>query len=325
MTAWKVHPVVMVVVDVEAARRLVAAGAMRCPDAGCPGTLRPWSRATVRTVTVRGGLPVRLRPYRVCCRACTVTHVLLPAGCLPRRAYDVETIGTALTAAAAGAGSRRAAVAVAAPRSTVRTWLRAVRDQVSALTATAVAWARDLGGDPADGVLPLVPAPDPIAAVLAALGAAAATVAAGPCQVTSRPGPVTGVDYLTLLHDQFQQQVWQRLHQGRPDMLATARPWQQVNVLTGGRLLTAAQLTAPQLPGSRPRGTATPGCCRRGTRRPSRGFRPSHIRMDLAGTGSSKDRMTAAWPCGVTLPTTTSPCRPCELLVGTLNDATSAR
>jgi transposase-like protein len=239
VTAWKVHPVVIVVADVQAARELVASGAMRCPDAACPGTLRAWSRARARTVTLRGGLRVRLRPYRVCCRACTVTHVLLPAGCLLRRAYDVETVGTALLSAAAGAGTRRVAATVGAPRSTVRAWLRAIRDEASSLTATAVAWTLDLGGDPADGGLPLVPAPDPIAAVLAALGAAAATVAAGPAQVTPRPGPVTGVDYLTLMHEQFQQQVWQRLHQGRPHLVAAALPWQQVNVLTGGRLLAS--------------------------------------------------------------------------------------
>ncbi|HEY6795178.1 MAG TPA: hypothetical protein VI248_10920, partial [Kineosporiaceae bacterium] len=140
VTTWKVHPVVIVVVDVQAARELVAAGAMRCPDAGCPGTLRAWSRARARTVTVRGGLRVQLRPYRVCCRACTVTHVLLPAGCLSRRAYDVETVGTVLLSAAAGAGTRRAAVTAGVPRSTARAWLRAVRDHASALTATAVTW-----------------------------------------------------------------------------------------------------------------------------------------------------------------------------------------
>jgi hypothetical protein len=234
-----VHPVVIVVTDVEAARELVAAGAMRCPDPGCPGRLRAWSRARARTVTVHGGLRVRVRPYRVCCRACTVTHVLLPAGCLPRRAYDVETVGAALLSAATGVGTRQVAVGVAVPRSTVRAWLRAVRDGAGRLIATAVTWTRELGGDPAHGGLPLVPTHDPIAAALAALGAAAATVAAGPAQVSARPGPVTGVDYLTLLHQQLQQQLWQRLHQGAPHLVATARPWHQVNTLTGGRLLTS--------------------------------------------------------------------------------------
>ena len=40
MTAWRVPLVVIVVVDVQAARELLAAGAMRCPDDSCPGTLR---------------------------------------------------------------------------------------------------------------------------------------------------------------------------------------------------------------------------------------------------------------------------------------------
>jgi hypothetical protein len=233
-----VHPVVIVVVDVQAARELVATGAMRCPDSGCPGTLRAWSRARARTVTVRGGLRVRLRLYRVCCRVCTVTHVLLPAACLPRRAYDVETVGAALLGAAAGAGTRRAAASVTVPRSTVRGWLRAVRDHAGALTATAVTWTLELGGDPADGYLPLVPAADPIAAVLAALGVAAATGAAGPAQVTTQTGSASDVDYLGLVHEQFQHRVWQRLHQGAPRLMADARPGHQVRVLTSGRLLS---------------------------------------------------------------------------------------
>lgn len=37
VAAWMVSQVVIVVLDVEEARQLVAAGAMRCPDASCPG------------------------------------------------------------------------------------------------------------------------------------------------------------------------------------------------------------------------------------------------------------------------------------------------
>lgn len=74
---------------------------------------------------------------------------------------------------------------------------------------------------------------------MAARGAAAATLAERPCLVRSYPGPVTGADYLGLLHDWLQRQVWQHLHSGPLDLLVAAKPWCQVNVLTCGRSLTA--------------------------------------------------------------------------------------
>jgi hypothetical protein len=53
-----------------------------------------------------------------------VTHVLLPAGMLTRRADGVEVIGEALSAKACGRGVRPIAVLLCRPLTTVRGWLR---------------------------------------------------------------------------------------------------------------------------------------------------------------------------------------------------------
>jgi len=47
-----------------------------------------------------------VRPTRVRCRGCQVTHVLLPAVCAPRSGYATDVIGPALIAGALGAGHR---------------------------------------------------------------------------------------------------------------------------------------------------------------------------------------------------------------------------
>ena len=93
------------VVDPDAARRSLVAGELACPQPDCGGRLRVWSRALPRRVRGLDGTVVRVTPDRARCRACRVSHVLLPAGWLPRRGYDVEVVGAALLAAAEGAGS----------------------------------------------------------------------------------------------------------------------------------------------------------------------------------------------------------------------------
>ena len=75
-----------------------------------------------------------IQPDRGRCRACTRTHVLLPAFCLPRRGYRVEVVGAALLAAADGAGHTRAAAACGAA---VRDWIRAVTRSATTLIAHA--------------------------------------------------------------------------------------------------------------------------------------------------------------------------------------------
>lgn len=115
------------------------------PGAGLRGTLRIWSPARTRRVQLSAGQWCRLRPDRARCRACGVTHVLLPAWCLPRRAYSTEVVGAALLTAAQGAGYARAAAAAGAPKATVRDWLRAVGRSSAALTAQAVTIAGAVG------------------------------------------------------------------------------------------------------------------------------------------------------------------------------------
>src|SRR5680860_1438447 len=84
---------VITVVDPDAARRALLAGRLRCPEPGCEGVLRVWSRARARRVVGLDGGLIELRPDRARCRCCAVTQVLLPAWCLPRRGYHVEVVG----------------------------------------------------------------------------------------------------------------------------------------------------------------------------------------------------------------------------------------
>ena len=83
-----------------------------------------------------------LRPRRARCRTCRVTHVLLPAVVAPRRADTTAVIGSALQASARGTGYRRIAAQLERPLSTVRRWIRAVRDpdHVEWLRAQGVGW-----------------------------------------------------------------------------------------------------------------------------------------------------------------------------------------
>ena len=83
-----------------------------------------------------GHATLALRPRRARCRACRVTHVLLPAVVAPRRADTTAVIGSALLASARGTGYRRIAAQLDRPLSTVRRWIRAVRD------AEHVEWLR---------------------------------------------------------------------------------------------------------------------------------------------------------------------------------------
>ncbi len=229
------------VVDLEAARVALAAGAMRCPQAGCSGVLRPWSAARPRTVATAGGVRVRLAPGRARCRSCRVTHVLLPAWCLPRRAYGVEVVGAALSAAAQGAGYRRAAAAAGAPVSTVKAWLRAVARGAAALTAAAVAVTRSMGGD-TGGCWAPGPSPDrPVGAALRALGVAARSLAhAAGLEPATRPKPLTGVDYPALIAQRHRRDLFARLRLGDPANAGMARPWDQVVMVTAGRLLISS-------------------------------------------------------------------------------------
>ena len=130
---------------------------------GCPGCgqpLRPWGRARERTVREVSGALTVVRPDRALCAGCGLTHVVLDAGLLPRRAYAAGLAGQALVAAALGSGRRRIASDLAVPAGTVRGWIRGARRSAARLRITGIravlasgqdgllAWTRtdELGG-----------------------------------------------------------------------------------------------------------------------------------------------------------------------------------
>jgi hypothetical protein len=114
----------------------LAAGGLLCP---CSGVLGPWGHARERTV-LGGDRFVRARPRRGRCRACEVTHVLLPVGLLARRGHAVEVVGGVLELAALAVATRRIARMVGVARSTVRGWLRRLADRAELLRAHFTAW-----------------------------------------------------------------------------------------------------------------------------------------------------------------------------------------
>lgn len=120
----------MVTVEVDSVRveSRLAAGEIECP--GCGGVLGGWGHARVRRIA---GVAGPVRPRRARCRACTVTHVLLPVTVLLRRAYAAEQIWAALNARADGLGHRRISAVIGVPAATVRGWLRRAADRLQAV------------------------------------------------------------------------------------------------------------------------------------------------------------------------------------------------
>jgi Homeodomain-like domain len=154
--------------------RQLAGGELACPS--CGGVLGGWGNAAERAVRVPGGR-VRLRPRRSRCRECGVTHVLLPAWCLLRRADSAGVIGAALEAAAAGGGHRRIARLLGRPASTVRGWLRRFAGRAEPVRAFFTVLLARTAPDP---VMPAGAAGPVPAAVSAVAGAAAAVAARWP-------------------------------------------------------------------------------------------------------------------------------------------------
>ena len=98
----------MVTVEVDPARveSRLAAGEIGCPSC-VDGVLGGWGHARPRRVV---GVADPVRPRRARCRACAVTHVLLPVTLLLRRAYAAELdVGGVGRPKAAGSGHRRIA------------------------------------------------------------------------------------------------------------------------------------------------------------------------------------------------------------------------
>jgi hypothetical protein len=121
-----------------------------------PDEEHPWGHARTRTVRDHGHTTLALRPRRARCRTCRVTHVLLPAMVTPRRADTTAVIGSALLASARGTGYRRIAAQLDRPLSTVRRWMRAVRDpaHVEWLRAQAIDWLARVDRDVLGGLRP---------------------------------------------------------------------------------------------------------------------------------------------------------------------------
>lgn len=157
--------------DRDVVERQLERGELACPS--CGGVLGGWGNAVTRPVRQLEGAGELVTPRRSRCRGCGVTHVLLAARLLSRRADAGAVIGRALEESAAGAGHRKIAEQLERPVSTVRGWLRAlarnagrVREQFTSLAASLVT----------DPPLP-APAGSPLADAVAAV-AAAATAAA---------------------------------------------------------------------------------------------------------------------------------------------------
>ena len=152
--------------------RQLGGGELACPS--CGGVLARWGHGVARRVRLPGepggerDRHVVLVPRRSRCRGCGVTHVLLPAWCLARRADATEVIGLALEAKAAGAGHRVIAGRLGRPASTVRGWLRAFTARAEQVRLAAALVTDPLLPAPAGS-----PAADAVAAVAAAAAAAA--------------------------------------------------------------------------------------------------------------------------------------------------------
>src|SRR5580692_2186956 len=90
--------------DRDVVERQLGNGDLACPS--CGGVLGGWGNAVRRPVRQLAGDDEVVRPRRSRCRACRVTHVLLPARLLSRRADAGAVIGRALEAKASGARHR---------------------------------------------------------------------------------------------------------------------------------------------------------------------------------------------------------------------------
>jgi hypothetical protein len=125
-----------------------------------------------------------------------VTHVLLPARLLLRRADEAPVIGTALVAAARGAGYRRIAGELGVPGDTVRGWVRRAAARAGQVRAVFTKVADAVSADP----VPLEPAGSPLGDALVAVAAAAAAVGGRWPRLTVSPWEVvSAVTNATLL------------------------------------------------------------------------------------------------------------------------------
>jgi hypothetical protein len=140
-----VRKALMVTVEVDSARveSRLAAGEVSCPSCS-DGVLAGWGFARARRVV---GMSEPVRPRRSRCRACAVTHVLLPVTLLLRRAYLADLIWAALAVKASGGGHRLIAQRAGIPVSTVRGWLRVMGGRADVVRSWFLAIAVGAGVD----------------------------------------------------------------------------------------------------------------------------------------------------------------------------------
>lgn len=144
----------------------LVSGVLTCP--GCAGELRPWSHGARRVLRrLACGARLIVRPRRARCRSCRVTHVLLPANVLLRRADEVAVVGRVLSRAAVGEGYGRIAAGVGRSVWTVRSWVRRARGRASVLRSALAEWIVALDPDPPA----LAPAPTMLGDAVVALAA----------------------------------------------------------------------------------------------------------------------------------------------------------
>ena len=148
---------------------------IRVPRPQCPSCLVPvvfWS-GYWRHVRWQQGVERKIFIRRVRCRACGVTHALLPAFTLARRLDAADTAGAVIGQVAAGTcGVRPAAAAAGVPYTTARGWVRRFAARAAGLAVSFSALAAELGGEV------VRPRPDPLRSAVAAISVAF-TAAAG--------------------------------------------------------------------------------------------------------------------------------------------------
>ena len=143
--------------------RLVSFPRPDCP--ACSSAMSKWSGYR-RFVRWPGG-EERIFVPRLRCRACKVTHALLPSFVLVKRLDVTETIVTTLAEVAVGpAGVRRVAKRIGLPYTTVRGWARRFFARAGRIATMFAALAVELGGEV------ITAPPDAGRAAVGAIGAA---------------------------------------------------------------------------------------------------------------------------------------------------------